>query len=80
MYTLDKEKIKITDDFITLGQLLKITNLFDSGGFIKYYIQDEGVYVNQVLEHRRGKKLFHGDMVTLKSGESFIVEKATDSP
>ena len=68
------EEIRIEDKFITLNQLLKITNLFDSGGFIKTYINQEGVFVNKELEFRRGKKLYHNDIVKLKSNETFIVK------
>ena len=32
---MEMEEIQIEDNFITLNQLLKLTNLFDSGGFIK---------------------------------------------
>lgn len=67
------EEIVISDTFITLNQLLKRTNHFESGGFIKFYINDEGVYVNEELEHRRGRKLYHQDIVKLKTGETFIV-------
>jgi len=70
---MNKEEIVITDEWITLSQFLKLTNLFDSGGFIKMYIKDEGVYVNEKIEHRRGRKLYHHDVVQLKSGETFIV-------
>ena len=71
-------QIYIKDSYITLGQLLKLTNLFDSGGFIKMYINDEGVFVNEKLEYRRGRKLYENDVVTLKSGETFIVKSKTD--
>jgi S4 domain protein YaaA len=67
------EKIQITDQYITLGQLLKITNLFDSGGFIKNYLRDEGVYVNQKLEHRRGRKLYPNDIIQIGEAHTFIV-------
>lgn len=67
------EKISIKDEYITLGQLLKLTNLFESGGMIKGYLQDEGVFVNDELEHRRGRKLYHNDVVQLKDGPSFII-------
>lgn len=69
------EEIVIDDDFITLNQLLKLTNLFDTGGLIKVYINEEGVYVNGTLEFRRGRKLYPNDVVTLKSNEAFIVKK-----
>lgn len=74
MNKVEIEEIKIEDEFITLSQLLKITNLFDSGGFIKVYLQNEGVYVNNELEHRRGRKLYVNDVVKLKSGETFTVK------
>jgi len=70
------EKIAIKDTYITLGQLLKLTNMFDSGGFIKVYLQNEGVLVNNESENRRGRKLYVNDVVQLHSGELFtIVQK-----
>lgn len=78
LFGMDMEKFVIKDTFITLNQLLKLTNLFDSGGFIKFYIRDEGVYVNDELEHRRGRKLYDQDIVKLKTGETFIIIKETD--
>ncbi|MEI3604452.1 RNA-binding S4 domain-containing protein [Pseudogracilibacillus sp. SE30717A] len=72
------EEVLIEDKFITLNQLLKLTNMFDSGGFIKAYINEEGVYVNGDIEHRRGRKLYHNDVVKLKTEETFIV-KSNDS-
>jgi len=68
------EKIEIDSGYITLNQLLKLTNLFDSGGLAKSYINEEGVYVNDELEYRRGRKLYHNDVVKLKSDHTFIVK------
>jgi len=68
------EEIRIDTEFITLSQLLKYMNLFESGGIIKLYLQDEGVYVNDELEHRRGRKLYNEDVIRLKSGETYIVK------
>lgn len=72
---MEKQEISITDEYITLGQLLKLTNLFDSGGFIKNYIKDVGVLVNDERDFRRGRKLYETDQVTLETGEVFIVKK-----
>lgn len=66
-------KIMIKDEFITLGQMLKLTNLFQSGGHIKIFLQNEGVYLNDEVENRRGKKLYNGDKIKLPSGEHFII-------
>lgn len=68
------EKIQIKDEFITLGQLLKLTNLFDSGGFIKGYLQETGVYVNGELEHRRGRKLYDQDIVKIDDVNQFQID------
>lgn len=71
---IDKmEEIHITGQYITLGQFLKLTNLFDSGGFIKNYLQDEGITVNETKEHRRGRKLYNGDIVQVDESNIFIV-------
>ena len=64
---MKKEEIVITDEFITLSQLLKLANIFESGGFIKNYIKDVGVFVNDELEQRRGKKLYDGDLVNVEN-------------
>lgn len=67
------EEIIIEDDFITLNQLLKLANIFESGGFIKNYIKDVGVYVNDELEHRRGRKLYHNDVIVVEDQATFKV-------
>lgn len=70
---MKKNVIFIKDEYITLSQLLKLTDQFPSGGVIKNYINEEGVFVNDELEFRRGKKLYHNDIVRLKTGEVFHV-------
>lgn len=69
---MKSEKIYINSEYITLGQLLKLTNLFDSGGMIKHYLQQEGVLVNNEREHRRGRKLFERDVIEV-NGHSFTI-------
>lgn len=69
------EEIYISTDEIPLGQFLKLTNIFDSGGMIKRYIQDRGVLVNETVEKRRGRKLTAGDLVQIDEVGTFIVKK-----
>lgn len=69
------EKIFINTTYITLGQLIKLTNIFESGGFIKTYLKDHGVIVNGESEHRRGRKLYPKDVVQINEYGTFIVEK-----
>ena len=66
--------IKLRDDYIKLGQALKAAGLVENGVDAKYAIQDGLVLVNGNTELQRGKKLYHGDIVTF-NGESFQVVK-----
>ena len=64
------ETIIIKDDFIKLGQALKLAGMVGSGVDAKIVIQDGQVKVNGEVDTRRGRKLVEGDMVTF-NGESF---------
>lgn len=66
--------VKIRDDFIKLGQALKLAGLVGSGVDAKMVIQDGMVYVNGEVEYQRGKKLYPGDVVTFQE-ESFQIEE-----
>lgn len=68
------EEIAIKTEYITLGQLIKLVNVFDSGGMIKAFLQDQGVIVNGEREHRRGRKLFPDDEVEIEEIGKFIVK------
>lgn len=67
------EEIEISTKYITLGQFLKLTNIFESGGFIKHYLREQGVFVNNQLENRRGRKLYVNDVVKITDGGTYIV-------
>ncbi len=55
------DSIKIRDEFIKLGQALKLAGLADSGTDAKYAIEEGNVLVNGEVDTRRGKKLYDGD-------------------
>lgn len=57
------EIIKLREDFIKLGQVLKAANLVESGVDAKYEIVDGHVKVNGEICTMRGKKLYDGDEV-----------------
>ena len=57
------ETIKIRDDFIKLGQALKLAGLVSSGVDAKIEIQEGFVKVNGVVEVQRGKKIRPGDII-----------------
>ncbi len=60
--------IKITSEYITLGQLLKFASVIQNGSEAKWYLSQNRVLVNGEEDNRRGRKLYPGDSVTLKEG------------
>ena len=54
------ESIHLKDEFIKLGQALKLAGLVGSGVDAKFVIQDGLVKVNGEVETQRGKKLYPG--------------------
>lgn len=67
------EKIKIKDEFIKLGQILKLAGLVESGVDAKIEIQEGNVLVNGEVECRRGKKIYAGDVIEF-NGQQIKVE------
>lgn len=63
------EIIHLKDDFIKLGQALKLAGLVESGVDAKFAIQDGRVKVNGQTELQRGKKLYDGDLIEYKGIE-----------
>ncbi len=66
-------QIKIKDEFITLGQFLKLADIISSGGQAKWFLQEYEVYVNEELEDRRGRKLYVGDEVDIPGEGRFEI-------
>ena len=54
--------IKITGEYITLGQLLKMTDFIQSGGEAKFAVKS----LNGEQENRRGRKLYAGDVIDIE--------------
>lgn len=61
-----------SENYILLQQFLKLKNLVGSGGEAKLLIQTGNVKVNGEVETRRGRKLYHGDTVTM-DGKTYQV-------
>lgn len=58
------EEITIKDEFIKLGQAMKLAGLVENGVDAKLEIQDGYVKVNGEVDTRRGRKLYDGDQFT----------------
>lgn len=67
-------KLRADDEFIKLGQALKLANLVSSGVEAKIVVQNGEVMVNGEIDTRRGKKLYDGDTFTFQ-GETVKVIK-----
>ena len=61
--------IKIKDEHIKLGQLLKLAGLVDSGLEAKIEINEGNVTLNGNVETQRGKKVYPGGVVKFKGEE-----------
>jgi ribosome-associated protein len=68
------DSIRIKDEFIKLGQAMKLANLVSSGVDAKFVITDGLVKVNGEEELRRGRKLYPGDTFTYQN-KTIMVEK-----
>lgn len=67
------EEIKIKDEFIKLGQLLKLADLVQDGVEAKYVIADGLVKVNGEVDERRGRKVYEGDVVSYDGNEIKVI-------
>lgn len=67
-------KLRATDEFIKLGQALKLAGLVDSGAEAKDVIVEGNVTVNGETDLRRGRKLYDGDIVEF-NGNQIKIEK-----
>ena len=65
----DIRKVEIYDEYITLAQFLKIVDLISSGGEAKDFILLNKIFINDIEENRRGRKMYKGDLIKISSKE-----------
>jgi ribosome-associated protein len=65
--------VTISNEPIRLGQFLKLANLAQDGFEARVHIQNGAVWVNGVVETRRGRKLSHGDQIRMRD-ELYLIE------
>ena len=66
------DKILIKDDFIKLGQAMKLGSMVGSGVEAKIVIQDGLVKVNGEICTMRGKKIYPGDIISFDGQEAMV--------
>ncbi len=72
------EKIKFSlgeQEYITLVNLLKTTDVVASGGEVKILLINELITYNGELEYRKKKKVFVGDEIIVNNEIMITVEK-----
>ena len=67
------EQVTIRDEFIKLGQALKLAGLVENGAQAKIEIQEGNVLVNGEVEYQRGKKIRSGDIISFEGQDVQIL-------
>lgn len=62
-------------EYIELQQVLKVARFVETGGEAKQLIQGGEVMVNGVVETRRRRKIYPGDVVEVEGEEFHIGEE-----
>ena len=70
-----EKEVSIRDEYIRLGQALKLAGLAQTGIEAKIMVTEGEVLVNGETDTRRGRKLRDGDRVETKDG-SFVVRSS----
>ena len=63
---------KITTEYITLQQFMKLSGIVSTGGEAKLKIKEMDIVVNGEKENRRGRKLYPADKVKIE-GKTYVV-------
>ena len=66
-------EISIRDDFIKLGQALKLAGLVRDGVEAKAVITEGLVTVNGEVDTRRGRKVYKGDIIAFDGNEIKVI-------
>lgn len=70
------ELVYITTEFIQLDQFLKWIGIADTGGQVKFWIEDRQLFVNNMLITERRKKLYPGDIIKLNDKSWIVATKS----
>ena len=59
-------EIVLREDYITLGQVLKVAGIAQTGGEAKMLLAQSTILINGEPDNRRGRKLRAGDVVQME--------------
>ena len=63
----------LEQEFIKLGQALKLAGVVEDGVEAKYAINDGLVLVNGEVENRRGRKIHPGDTISYDGKDIYVI-------
>ena len=69
------EKILIKTETINLDQLLKWASIVDSGGIVKFMIEDQLIKVNGEVVTQKQKKIYPGDIIEIIDSGQWEVQR-----
>lgn len=64
-----EKSLQINDEYITLGQFIKVMDFISSGGEVKVFLINNKILINGEKENRRGRKLYKGDSIIINNKE-----------
>ena len=70
------ETIEINSDVIQLDQLLKWAGIVDSGGQVRFMLDEKIIKLNDVFLTERRKKVYPGDVVEIMGTGTWKVVKS----
>lgn len=65
--------VKISSEYIALGQFLKFADIIESGGEAKAFLANNEVVINGEPDNRRGRKLRPNDKIEI-DGRVYEIE------
>lgn len=66
------ETIAINTEYIKLDQLLKFSGIAEDGADAKFIINQGIIYIGEEVILQRGKKLYPGDIITIRTDDENI--------
>lgn len=69
------KEYKIDEEFITLGQFLKVLGMIPTGGAAKWFLSENLVLINGEKEDRRGRKLYKGDTIKIEDHDEYVLTR-----
>lgn len=68
------ETVNITTPMIQLDQFLKWASILQSGGEIRFLLDEKKIFANGILCNAKRKKLYPGDKVEIKGIGTYLIK------